>query len=112
MAEINLKKLHKKLKRWFSYNSLEYSLADKVRIDIWARKYAPCYSTTVDATKDGSTHELSVILFSKFLEDFCRTSAFEENGFYSRFTLFLKRAEIQKAYEENRRIEELEVWRY
>jgi len=110
MAEIDVRKVHKGIAGYFDTNNLNYSLTDKVRIDLLIRKYAPCYSRDQHSSKV-CEQDLAVVLFDYYLSLYHGVSLFVR-GAGGGWVLEPEESQIVKINEEDRRIEELDPRRY
>ena len=112
MAEINIAKVHKNIKECFDGLNLKYSLTDRVRMDIWIRKWAYCYSQNEISSVNSWEHDIAITLFDKYLWDFHQVLDFVHRRPHSRAVLQMSNLDKNKIYEEDRRIEDLDVSRY
>jgi len=107
MVEIDIAKVHQEIKYFFKSVNWYYSLTEKVRFDMLIRKLAPCYYQNPDP--QDCEHDLAIVILDTYLGDFYRipSTIYRDRGTFDP-------TEYQQAaaVEEDRRIEEMEVWRF
>jgi len=114
MVEIDIAKVNKQIKDFFKRWGVNYPLTERVRLDMLVRKYAPHYLRDRLEFKEDAEVDCAIIVADNYLHRFHGITLFPENmgEKYGSLRTILTKQEAIKINEEDRRIEEMEVWKF